>query len=79
MLLKMRAIRPLRRGETATLAIFAVDWLPLPVTSRHLADILILRIFGSIFAVRYSDCRRNCASGPIDLIQMIAARKPRKA
>jgi hypothetical protein len=69
----------LRRGETATLAIFAVDWLPLPVTSRQITDILISRIFGSIFAVRYSDCRRNGASGPIDLIQMIAALKLRKA
>jgi hypothetical protein len=79
MLLKTRAIRPLRPGETATLAIFAVDWLPLPVTSRHLADILILWIFGSIFSVRYSDCKRNGASGPIDLIQMIAALRLRKA
>jgi hypothetical protein len=69
----------LRRGETATLAIFAVDWLPLPVTSRHITDIVISWIFGSIFAARYSDCRRNGASGPIDLIQMIAALKPRKA
>jgi hypothetical protein len=60
-------------------AIFAVDWFPLPVTSRHITDILILRIFGSIFSVRYSDCRRNGASGPIDLIQMIAALKLRKA
>jgi hypothetical protein len=39
----------LRRGETATLAIFAVDCPLLPVTTRHISDILMARIFGSIF------------------------------
>jgi hypothetical protein len=71
---------PPRRDRTATLGIFAVDGPLLPVTSRHIRDILISglisgnRFFRKIF--RLQGKRRF---GPKGLIKMIAALKLRKA
>jgi hypothetical protein len=51
---------PQRRDRTATLGIFAVDGPLLPVTLRHISDILILGLISGMgFPVRYSDCRKN--------------------
>jgi hypothetical protein len=63
---------PQRRDRTATLGIFAVDGPLLPVTSRHIRDILISGLIsGNRFSVRYSDCRENGVFGPEGLIKMM--------